>query len=72
MTAAAIQSHAQAVFREPMTTDLGGSRTDFTWAQTFGTLVMSAGGFVVGSFLDAVILAGTGTPGAVLAAVVYT
>ncbi len=53
MTAVAIQSHAQAVFLEPMTTDLGWSRTDFTWAQTFGTLVMSGGGFVVGSLLDA-------------------
>ena len=53
MTAAAIQSHAQAVFLEPMTTDLGWSRTDFTWAQTLGTLVMSAGGFIVGSLLDA-------------------
>ena len=52
MTAVAIQSHAQAVFLEPMTTDLGWSRTDFTWAQTFGTLVMSGGGFLVGSLLD--------------------
>ncbi len=52
MTAVAIQSHAQAVFLEPMTTDLGWSRTDFTWAQTLGTLVMSGGGFLVGSHLD--------------------
>ena len=29
MAAVAIQSHAQAVFLEPMTTDLGWSRTDF-------------------------------------------
>ena len=53
MAAVAIQSHAQAVFLEPMTTELGWSRTDFTWAQTFGTLVMSGGGFVIGSLLDA-------------------
>jgi len=53
LTAAAITSHAQAVFLKPMTHDLGWSRADFTWGQTIGTFVMSGAGFFVGNFLDA-------------------
>src|SRR5437588_13013843 len=52
LTAAAITSHAQAVFLKPMTHDLGWSRADFTWGQTIGTFVMSGAGFFVGNFLD--------------------
>ena len=53
LTAAAITSHAQAVFLRPMTHDLGWSRADFTWGQTIGTFVMSGAGFLVGNWLDA-------------------
>jgi OFA family oxalate/formate antiporter-like MFS transporter len=52
-TASAIQSNSQTVFLKPMTTELGWSRADFTWGQTFGTFIMSGAGFFVGNFLDA-------------------
>jgi len=51
-TASAIQSNSQAVFLKPMTMDLGWSRTEFTWGQTLGTLIMSGAGFFVGNLLD--------------------
>jgi len=46
------QMSVAGTFFKPMTEDLGWTRTEFTYAQTVGNLVMAFVGFYVGAYVD--------------------
>ena len=65
--------YALGPFLEPMTADLGWSRSQYTLAGTIGRVVLAGGGFLVGAHIDRhgarrLMLVGTAVMGAALAA----
>lgn len=49
---AGTQAWASGVFLTPMTEDLGWTRAEFTYAQTFGRFVTAFAGFFIGVYID--------------------